>query len=373
MIRKTKEYHYQQINDSGDNHISRIKESSIPRIEKDYSYTVIKTVTTTTSKGSNSLNNFGSKNLSSTKNNKNYKSYSKYSNTSKDKKDLKCTCPGDHEHAHEDKNKKNTSYKYAEEKKTSVTYINEGNKRGKTVDNRSLNKYSTKSENNISKVNTSGGLQCTCGKDHNLIKISSDVNSKYNRDKKTIEGEKKYISGTYKISNTNNKTSNAGKSFTSNTYRSSSVANNLTNKDYKTSNVTNNLKSITIKNTKQSRVSSVDNYRRGSNSQKECTCGLDHSKVKSENKYYKSNVQRKYNYGSSNTYNSYVCTCGDLACQEYAMDLANCTCGLDHTCTCGLDHEKEEMERKRRLDEQRRKREKEKRKLEILKNIDSLN
>ena len=71
----------------------------------------------------------------------------------------------------------------------------------------------------------------------------------------------------------------------------------MTSKDYKTSNATNNLKSITITNTRKSRVSRVDNYRRGNKSEKECTCGLDHSKVKSENKYYSSNTQRKYNYG----------------------------------------------------------------------------
>ena len=192
MIRKTEEYHYQQIDNSGTNKISRIKETSIPRIENDYSYTVIKTVTTTTNKGSNSLSNIGSKNLSS-KNN-----YKNYSSLSKDKKNIKCTCFDDHE----DKNK-NTSLKYKEGKNTSITYINEAKKRGKTVESRSLNKYSANNTNNNTKDCTCKGLKCTCGKDHNIIKISTNINSKYNRDKKTIGGEKKYISGTYKISNSN--------------------------------------------------------------------------------------------------------------------------------------------------------------------------
>ena len=180
MIRKTEEYHYQQINDSGTNHISRIKETSIPRIEKDYSYTVIKTVTTSTNKGSNSLNT-GFQNLLSTKNNKNYKSYSKYSNLSKNKENLKYTClDGDHG----DKNKKNTSRKYAEGKNTTISNINEeAKKRGKNFESRSLNKYSANSTNSISKSRATGGLECTCGKDHNsgnsgVTKISQTKNIK---------------------------------------------------------------------------------------------------------------------------------------------------------------------------------------------------
>ena len=368
MYQKTSEYRYQQIsNKGGGKNISIIKEIYTPRVENDYTLTTIKTVKSS-KKGGECLCNLDNNKLSTNKYSKNY---STYSNIIKDGKNLKCSC-FECDHIYGNKNKKCTCGLCGDEKYTKISISNKKKIRGRSVETRNLNKYTSKkcicgeeeknckcnqNSKNISKagsliksytnINSTSSLRkkqctcsqiyCTCGKDHrsSITKISQTKNIK------TTKGSKNCICGK-KICTCNQKEDKSKKAYNATNLNIKTITSNTTkkNKDYKSIYSTGNIhKSKEESKIKKIRFSSVDNHRR-SKEEKKCLCGLDHSLVRSTEKSY-------YN----STINQVQCTCGNYY---------ECTC----RCICPEHSHYEEDKRNKKLMEDELLRDKEKRRIE---------
>ena len=197
MLKKSKEYRYQQITNNGKTkNISIVKESYATRIERDFSYSMVKTVSTTSNGDNKYISGNGHNNFSSYKFTKNMSS----SNVPKNNKQLKCPCPDGHKRyttgTNNFKSVINTSFsRLTKTREGSIenSKMNKECKCGKdenhcTCNKNSLNlsrggsenKFKSFSLKSIGNKCTCGKIFCTCGK---------------SKEKKCICGKNIYICG----------------------------------------------------------------------------------------------------------------------------------------------------------------------------------